>query len=182
MTCGRCGLSLRLQGSRLSLDRCPRCFAFAGVSVPLGQRRSPLALGGTAVLGPAPVTEPAEGEAPLAEPPPAPDHGPSGFGYLIISTQQQGSATVMTLHGKLDLASEQCFEKAARRACEFGGERLVIDLTALDFMDGIGLKALLRARRRSLEHGQEPVLVKGPPSVQRMFELTGTLDLFSFSD
>jgi stage II sporulation protein AA (anti-sigma F factor antagonist) len=144
MTCSRCGLSIRLRGTALNLDRCPRCFAFAGVSVPL--RR------------------------------------PSSFGYLIVSTQQHGSATVVTLNGKLDLASERCFEKAIWRACELGGEQLVIDLTALEFLDGIGLKALLRARRRSLEHGQELVLVKGPPNVQRMFELTDTLHLFSFDD
>jgi anti-anti-sigma factor len=177
MTCDRCGLSLRLQRSGLNLDRCPRCFAFAGVSVPLGQTRSPMALGGTALLAPTPATEPVAEESP-----PVTQRRPSGFGYLIVSTQQHGSVTVVTLHGMLDLASEKCFEKAARRACEFGGDQLVIDLTSLEFLDGIGLQALLRARRRSLEHGQELVLVKGPPNVQRMFELTDTLDLFSFRD
>jgi anti-sigma B factor antagonist len=177
MTCGRCGLSLRLQGSPLNLDRCPRCFAFAGVSVPLRQRRSPMALGGTALLGAAPPIEPAGGESPHGT-----ERSPTAFGYLIVSTQQHGSATVVTLHGKLDLASEHCFDKAIRRACQLCGERLVIDLTALEFLDGIGLKALLRARRSSLEHGKELVLVKGPPNVQRMFELTDTLDLFSFDD
>ena len=177
MTCGRCGLALRVRGSRLNLDRCPRCFAFAGVSVPLSRRRAPIALEGTALLGPAPRVEP-----PAAEALPGDDGSPRGFGYLIVSTQQHGLATVVTLHGKLDLASESCFEKAVRRACELGAERLVIDLSALQFLDGIGLKALLRARRRSLEHDQELVLVKGPPNVQRMFELTDTLDLFSFDD
>jgi anti-anti-sigma factor len=175
MTCGRCGLSLRVRGSRLNLDRCPRCFAFAGVSVHLSQIRSPMALGGTTLLGPPPEMDPVAEQSP-----PVTDRRPSGFGYLIVSTQQHGSATVVTLRGKLDLASEHCFEKAIRRACELGDERLVIDLTALDFLDGVGLKALLRARERSLEYGQELVLVKGPPNVQRMFELTDTLDLFSF--
>jgi anti-anti-sigma factor len=177
MTCGRCGLSLRLRGPRLNLDRCPRCFAFAGVSVPLRQRSFPVTLGGAGLLDPASRIDPVG-----TEPPSRVNPKPSRFGHLIVSTHQYGSVTVVTLQGKLDLASEQCFEKAVRRACELGCERMLIDLTGLEFLDAIGLKALLRARVRSLEHGQELFLIKGPPNVQRMFELTDTLDLFSFCD
>jgi hypothetical protein len=45
MNCSRCGLSVQLRASYLLLERCPRCLARTGVSVPMHvtehpQRRS----------------------------------------------------------------------------------------------------------------------------------------------
>ncbi len=163
MTCARCGLSLRLRGRPLSLDRCPRCFAFAGVSVPLD--------GATAAMLPS-------GAAPQLAPPPSRPN--PAFGHLVVSTQRSGSATVIALEGKLDIASERCLEQALRRAWTAGCTELIIDLTRLDFIDATGMKVLLRARDHMLSAGSRLFLTPGPPTVQRIFQLTGTLDLFSF--
>lgn len=165
VTCCRCGLSLRLRGARLNLDRCPRCFAFAGVSVPLQPGRASVLLGAAAEGATAPATR-----------------DPGSFGHLVVCTEQCGHATVVTLQGKLDIASEDCFEKALARAWQLGATELLIDLSELEFLDATGLKALLRARERTLESGHRLLLTKGPPNVQRMFELTGTLGLFTFHD
>jgi hypothetical protein len=35
MNCPRCGLSVRLRADYLTLERCPRCLAKAGISVPM---------------------------------------------------------------------------------------------------------------------------------------------------
>src|SRR5205085_2183229 len=35
MTCPRCGLSVQLRASYLTLERCPRCIAKRGVSMPM---------------------------------------------------------------------------------------------------------------------------------------------------
>jgi hypothetical protein len=40
----------------------------------------------------------------------------------------------------------------------------------------------MRAREYTLERGHQLFLMRGPPKVHRMFELTGTLDLFTFHD
>jgi anti-sigma B factor antagonist len=174
MTCGRCGLSVRLRGPRLNLDRCPRCFAFAGVSVPLNEGRLPVVLGGSlsATLPLTPTATAAGASTPTAS--------SGGFGHLVVCTHQDGPVTVITVQGKLDIASERCLAKALERAADLGCERMVIDLRALEFIDGVGLKALLRARERAIDDGHDLVLVKGPANVQRMFELTDTLDLFRF--
>jgi anti-sigma B factor antagonist len=165
MTCSRCGLSLRLRGVRLRLDRCPRCFAFAGVSVPLQKGDLSVLLGGAA-----------EGRLP-------PRRGDqASFGHLVVCTEHAGEFTSVTLQGKLDIASERCFEQALRRAWDMGCERMVIDLSELEFIDAVGVKALLRARQYALELGHQLCLMRGPPNVHRMFELTGTLDLFTFRD
>ncbi len=35
MKCSRCGVSVRMRAAYLALERCPRCLARAGVSVPM---------------------------------------------------------------------------------------------------------------------------------------------------
>jgi anti-anti-sigma factor len=166
MTCARCGLSLRLHGTRpLRLDRCPRCFAFAGVSVPLHNGTLSVLRGGAA-------------EGPT--PPVAGDQ--ASFGHLVVCTEHYAGATLVSLQGKLDIASEQCFEQALRRAWARSCEQIVIDLSELEFIDAVGLKALVRARDHTLARGLQLFLMRGPPNVHRMFELTGTLDLFTFHD
>src|SRR5690242_5975350 len=121
MTCARCGLSLRLRGAPLSLDRCPRCFAFAGVSVPLGTASAP-PLGTTSApplgtasappLGTGPAPPLTTGSAPPPALPPARATANTTFGHLVVSTANSGQATVLSLQGKLDIASERCLEQA----------------------------------------------------------------------
>ncbi|MBV8711074.1 MAG: STAS domain-containing protein, partial [Solirubrobacterales bacterium] len=60
--------------------------------------------------------------------------------------------------------------------------RLVVDLTSLGFMDSTGLQTLLRARERAEGSTYELALRRGPHQVQRVFELTRTVDAFTFED
>jgi anti-sigma B factor antagonist len=115
-------------------------------------------------------------------PPPAlpPATTNTTFGHLVVSTAHSGQATVLSLQGKLDIASERCLEQALRRAWVVGCTEMVIDLSGLEFIDAAGMKVLLLAREYMLEHGTRLFLAPGPPCVQRMFQLTGTLELFSF--
>lgn len=53
MNCPRCGLSIRLRASYLTLERCPRCLARSGLAIPmqlLPNRRS--STGGASVGAP----------------------------------------------------------------------------------------------------------------------------------
>lgn len=102
---------------------------------------------------------------------------------LQIDSRQQDEAAVLALSGELDIASAPDFERAL--ADLDGSEatsRLVLDLSELTFMDSTGLRALLLARQRAVESDRELILRPGPRQVQRVFELSGTLDRFRFED
>jgi anti-anti-sigma factor len=58
--------------------------------------------------------------------------------------------------------------------------RVVIDLGGLAFIDSSGLRVLLLADSRARERGFELVLAPGPEPVQRVFEMTGALDVLRF--
>src|SRR6202021_1893333 len=53
---------------------------------------------------------------------------------------------------------------------------VIVDLRELEFMDSTGLSIIVRAHQRLSEHGCELTLIKGPPQVQRLLDLTGVAD------
>jgi anti-sigma B factor antagonist len=100
---------------------------------------------------------------------------------LEISPTSTADATVLVLSGELDIASAPGLERVLD---EFGASiprRLVIDLTDVTFMDSTGLRALLLARQRA-DGDHELLLRPGPRQVQRVFELSGTLERFKFQN
>jgi anti-anti-sigma factor len=101
-------------------------------------------------------------------------------GGLKISSVLDGSTVRVTLQGELDLSGAQQMEERMAAIDEDGPARLVIDLGALAFIDSTGLRLLLQADTRARERGYELLLCPGPPAVQRVFEVTGALDVLRF--
>jgi anti-anti-sigma factor len=103
-------------------------------------------------------------------------------GQLVIEKTQEQDAVVLLLSGELDLASTPTLERELRDAEASSPRRLVIDLAGLAFMDSTGLQALLRARERANNDDHQLSLRRAPHQVQRVFELTKTVDAFTFED
>jgi anti-anti-sigma factor len=59
---------------------------------------------------------------------------------------------------------------------------VLIDLSGVTFMDSLGLASIARAYRHAEANGRRVVLRRGPPQVQRLFEITDTLNRFTFED
>ena len=103
-------------------------------------------------------------------------------GQLLIERRAEDDRIVVSLRGELDLTSVPEFERELREAEATNPSHLVLDLSGLDFMDSTGLRALLQARERAKADGHELTLRRGPRQVQRVLELTKTLDVFNFED
>ena len=104
-------------------------------------------------------------------------------GQLVVDTREEGDTSVLTLSGELDLASTPILERELAAVESESAKRILIDLAGVGFMDSTGLQALLRARERATtEDGIQLVLRRGPHQVQRVFELTKTIDAFTFVD
>jgi anti-sigma B factor antagonist len=103
-------------------------------------------------------------------------------GQLVIDSRTEDDRLVLSLRGELDLTSVPQFEREIHEAEATSPSRLVIDLSGLDFMDSTGLRALLQARERAKGESHELALRRGPRQVQRVLELTKTLDVFTFED
>lgn len=101
-------------------------------------------------------------------------------GSLDISSEVLEGTTRVRLQGELDLASAHAMEERLAAIEEQRPARIVIDLSGLAFIDSSGLRVLLLADSRARESGFELVLAPGPEPVQRVFEMTGALDVLRF--
>lgn len=101
---------------------------------------------------------------------------------LQISSERADDAIVLILSGELDIASAPSLERSIETLASEGAERVVIDLSGVTFMDSTGLRALLLAQQRTSGNGHELRLRRGPRQVQRVFELSGTLETFTFEE
>jgi anti-sigma B factor antagonist len=101
-------------------------------------------------------------------------------GTLTISSVVDNGTTSISLAGELDLASARQLEECLTAVEREQPVRMVVDLERLEFIDSTGLRLLLQADARARERGCELVLRPGEPSVQRVFEVTGALDVLRF--
>ncbi len=53
-----------------------------------------------------------------------------------------------------------------------GAETVVIDLSALSFLDSTGLRTIVTADQRARKTGRRLAIVKGPETVHRVFTIT----------
>lgn len=164
MTCPRCGLSVRLRAAYLTLERCPRCIAKRGVSMPMMISEDRRTSGSGTDLGAARKLR--------LDPMPR---------ELTIETTRDRETLTLVLRGELDLASAPTLRRHLHGAQASGAHRVVVDLRELEFLDSAGLHVLLDAHQR-LRAPQHPRLFlrRGRPSIQRLFELTSTASVFQF--
>jgi anti-sigma B factor antagonist len=86
----------------------------------------------------------------------------------------------LVLTGELDLAPAAELERLLQRICGDWTKEITIDLSKLSFMGSTGLRLVLLAKRLCEENDCRFLLVSGPANIQRMFELTGLLDVLPF--
>jgi anti-anti-sigma factor len=79
---------------------------------------------------------------------------------------------VIRLHGELDIDTVPDLERALLRSRP-AQQRVVLDLSELEFMDSTGLRVLLRARAAAEEGHWEIVMRNVPSNIQRLFDMTG---------
>ena len=99
--------------------------------------------------------------------------------YLIIITEHCDRRSVLSLLGELDVCNKDLLAGTIGSALERGARMLVVDLSALDFMDCSGLSVLVKTRQKLAEGQGELVITGCQPVVRRLFHL---MDLDSYLD
>jgi anti-anti-sigma factor len=97
-----------------------------------------------------------------------------------FETRESGDTARVRLVGELDLAEVEPLQTEFDRICSNGLTALTVDLSELDFLDSTGLHLLMKLRGRCESQELPLTLVPGPPAVQRLFQITGTDEHFTF--
>jgi anti-anti-sigma factor len=89
-----------------------------------------------------------------------------------VTVSTEDGVRVVAVSGELDVDTMPELNDAL--AADDGPRATtVIDLRGLTFIDSSGVSGVLAAARRARDAGGRLVCVPGPPSVRRVFELTG---------
>jgi anti-anti-sigma factor len=87
--------------------------------------------------------------------------------------QPSARRRVLELRGELDVAASTSILKQLIQLDLRRGDRLLLDLRDLDFIDSTGIRLLLQARSHAECAGAAFTVVAGPPSVMRVLRLVG---------
>jgi anti-sigma B factor antagonist len=99
---------------------------------------------------------------------------------FTVQLQPRSDAVLIAVSGELDIASAPELEQMLDQVSPEQTKLVIVDLRELEFMDSTGLSIIVRAHQRLAEHGCELTLIKGPPQVQRLLDLTGVADRLRF--
>ena len=80
---------------------------------------------------------------------------------------------MIAVRGELDIATAPALRDRLDAAIEAGTRRLVIDLSAISFLDSVALAAILHAKQRLPEDGRMALAVDPASYVMLVFESGG---------
>ena len=92
------------------------------------------------------------------------------------------TGTVLRLSGELDLATVADAEDALVRIESEGRGGITLDLRYLAFIDSTGLRFILSAHARAVEHGRPFAIIRASDAVHRVFVLTRLDERLPFED
>jgi anti-anti-sigma factor len=87
--------------------------------------------------------------------------------------ERRMNATIVRLHGELDIAGVDALNRALRVAQRDPAGKAIVDLRGLTFLDSCGLGALLAADLAGRDGQARVKFIIGKHNVQRVFQITG---------
>jgi anti-sigma B factor antagonist len=90
-----------------------------------------------------------------------------------IDTEHEAGRIVLRIIGDLDLETAPRLASHTEPILEAGTGGLVIDLSRVTFIDSSGLSALIRLTQRMGAANRPFQIIKPPPLVGKVFEITG---------
>ncbi len=99
--------------------------------------------------------------------------GRQTIGHLRIHQAVKDQRHLLRLSGELDIGSAQVLEDALEEACAAGAQELVLDLCGIDFIDSMGLRALLHGRETCQAIGCDYHLNPASRPVERVLDAAG---------
>ena len=98
---------------------------------------------------------------------------------LMVSTRSNAGQAVLAVAGEIDLYTAPRLQAEFARLLETGVERVVIDMSGVEFCDSTGMNVLLSALKRLRERGGT-LEVAGPrPAVRKILQVTGLDSVFT---
>jgi anti-sigma B factor antagonist len=102
-------------------------------------------------------------------------------GRLAIRSDRRRTAHVITASGELDLATAAVLADELDAVLSSDAQLIELDLSGLTFVALRGLRVVSAARARALAQGKRLELRRFPAHIQRVAEMTASLDARAFA-
>ncbi len=94
-------------------------------------------------------------------------------GIQLSAETFEPSGLAITVGGELDIATAPALRDRLAAAFDAGQHRLVIDLSALTFLDSVALATIVHAKQRLPEEGRMAIIIDPSSYVMLVFESGG---------
>jgi anti-sigma B factor antagonist len=101
--------------------------------------------------------------------------------FELDAQRSDGGVHVVSVSGEIHVTTAPRFREELNTVIEGGGTKLVLDLSAVEFIDSTGLSVLLNGLRLVSQRHGRMALVCTNPTVLRLFQITrldATFDIF----
>lgn len=99
--------------------------------------------------------------------------------FSVSSELQDGAHGLIVLAGEVDIYTAPRFKESLLELLDAGACKLVVDLSAVTFIDSTALGVLIGALRRVNDAGGTMSLVVATPAVERVLAITGLDRVFT---
>jgi anti-sigma B factor antagonist len=103
-------------------------------------------------------------------------------GLLTVRVKHDGEELLVRASGELDLSNVNVLEGELRRAIAGPPSEVILDLSAVTFIDSTGLRMLLLMAKHSRNNGDRLSMRRGSGSVERAIERAGLDSLLPLVD
>jgi anti-sigma B factor antagonist len=97
---------------------------------------------------------------------------------LSVTVEAGSKWTTLVVQGEIDVLTSPQLQTSLDEALLIGSD-IVVDLTAVSFMDSTGLGVLVRSLKKAQDNASDLRLVVKRSSVLRVLEITGLDEVFS---
>ncbi|MFC4531000.1 STAS domain-containing protein [Sphaerisporangium dianthi] len=101
---------------------------------------------------------------------------------LKVSTRSHAGHAILTVVGEIDLYTAPRLQAEFSRLLETGPDRVVIDMSGVEFCDSTGMNVLLSALKRMRERGGVLEVASPRPAVRKILQVTGLDSVFTVHD
>ncbi len=96
-----------------------------------------------------------------------------------INTKQYPRVDLVQVSGRVDSSTAPLLDQELQKVIGAGRFKIVVDLSATEYMSSTGLRTLLSAQKEAKKFGRGEVRLAGlSEKVQKAFELAGFVELF----
>jgi anti-anti-sigma factor len=101
---------------------------------------------------------------------------------MNITSQKHHTVDILRPVGALASSNTPAISKQLQNLIHGGQNKIIVDLSSVEFMDASGLSALVRSCERVRASGGDLLLLKLTPSIETLFSITRLNAMFRIFD